>query len=527
MGIIFRAEFKTMGRIRLAVVALVLALIETSAAAAASAFDTTSRFGEDVEAKVKQDVLLRTDGGSNLKNLPLLNAFSRSKPLEQPDYDVNDVGEPLILTDYIENNRLEEARAAAKVQNDRLNHVAESYTGYFTVNKEYNSNLYFWYVPVKSNVSNAPLMLWLQGGPGGSSLFGLFVESGPFQVVKLDEDIYDVTDRQVTWSDSYNMIYFDQPAGTGFSFTDNQKGYAKNMDDVSKDLYEALRQFFIVFPELLDSDFYVAGESYAGKYVPAISHKIHLMNQAGAEPKIPLKGLAVGDGLCDPMHQWEYGNYAYESGLVSAIDRDMLHFMAAQAKKHIVDGDLFAAVQAFNNMNGFLVEKSGLSFEYNHQLDGQPADFVYYESFLVEPETRKGIHVGNQKYSNVSMDVYINLYLDFARSVVPLVQDLLNNDYKVMIYSGAVDVIITSTGSENFVNHLNWKCQDTYSVTDRNIWRYDGKVAGYAREVANLKQVLVRNAGHILPYDVPEVAFDMMKRFVEGRSFGGGPVQKC
>jgi len=520
MGVTFKAEFKKMGRIRLGFVILALALIETSRAAA---FD--SRFGED--ERIKQDILSRTDGGSNLKKLPLLNAFSRSGPLEQPDYDENDVGEPLILTDFIENNQLKEARAASKVQNDRLNHVAESYTGYFTVNKEYNSNLYFWYIPTKSNVTNAPLMLWLQGGPGGSSLFGLFVESGPFKVLKLNEDEYDVTNRDVTWTDSYNMIYFDQPAGTGFSFTHSEKGFAKNMDDVSKDLYEALRQFFIVFPEMLDSDFYVAGESYAGKYVPAISHKIHEMNKAGAEPKIPLKGLAVGDGLCDPMHQWEYGDYAYEFGLVSAIDRDLLHFMAAQAKKHIVEGSLFDAVQSFNKMNGFLVEKSGLNFEYNTQLDGQPDDFVFYENFLVEPETRKGIHVGNQKYSNVSMDVYINLYLDFARSVVPLVQDLLNNDYKVMIYSGQVDVIITSTGSENFVNHLKWKCEDTYAVTDRNIWRYDGKVAGYAREVANLKQVLVRNAGHILPYDQPEVAYDMMKRFVEGKSFSGGPIQPC
>jgi len=376
---------------------------------------------------------------------------------------------------------------------------------------------------IQSKVHNAPLMLWLQGGPGGSSLFGLFVESGPFTVLRN----LDLESKDVTWIDSYNMLYFDQPAGTGFSFTDSEKGYAKNMDDVSRDMYEALRQFFTVFPELLDSDFYVAGESYAGKYVPAISYKIHTMNAAGFQPKIALKGLAIGDGLCDPYNQWEYGDYAFETGLISAIDRDTLHVMSAKAKQHVKEGSLFDAVQTFNQMNGLIVEKSGLSFEYNFELDAQPDEFVFYEDYLVTPETRKGIHVGNKKYANVSMDVYVNLYLDFARSVVPQVQDLLNNDYKVMVYSGQVDVIITSTGSEKFVNHLDWKCKDTYKVTNRNIWRFDNKIAGYAREVGNLKQVLVRNAGHILPYDVPEVAYDMMTRFIEGRPLGDEPVQQC
>jgi len=405
-----------------------------------------------------------------------------------------------------------------------LNNVAASHTGFFTVNKEYDSNLFFWYVPAKTNSRHAPLVLWLQGGPGGSSLFGLFVESGPFRMVKVAGERLRVEQRDVHWAQKYNMIYIDQPAGTGFSFTKSERGFATNMDDVGRDLYEALRQFFIVFPELLQNDFFVAGESYAGKYVPAISHKIHEMNQDESNTKIPLKGLAIGDGLCDPMNQWEYGNYVFEAGLVSAPDRDVLHNMSIAAKKHLKEGSLLDAVNTFNNMNGFIVENSGLDFEYNFLLDGQPDEFVYYESFLVEPEVRKGIHVGNQKYSNISMEVYAHLYLDFGRSVVPLVQDLLNNDYRVMVYSGQVDIIITSTGSEKFINNLDWKCKDAYKVTDRGIWKMGNKIAGYAREVGNLKQVLVRNAGHILPYDQPEVALDMMTRFIEDRPFGNGQI---
>ena len=61
------------------------------------------------------------------------------------------------------------------------------------------------------------------------------------------------------------MLYIDQPAGTGFSFTDDPRGYANNQYDVARDLYQALSQFYKVFPERLGSDFYVTGESYAGK----------------------------------------------------------------------------------------------------------------------------------------------------------------------------------------------------------------------------------------------------------------------
>ena len=59
-----------------------------------------------------------------------------------------------------------------------------SYSGFMTVNKAFNSNLFFWYFPAAFKPEKAPLLLWLQGGPGGSSLFGLFVENGPFSVTQ-------------------------------------------------------------------------------------------------------------------------------------------------------------------------------------------------------------------------------------------------------------------------------------------------------------------------------------------------------
>ena len=74
---------------------------------------------------------------------------------------------------------------------------------------------------------------------------------------------------------------------TGFSFT--KSCYAENENDVANDLYEALMQFFILFPSLRANDFYVIGESYAGKYVPAISYEIHTQNKAKVKTARPLE----------------------------------------------------------------------------------------------------------------------------------------------------------------------------------------------------------------------------------------------
>ena len=91
---------------------------------------------------------------------------------------------------------------------------------------------------------------------------------------------------------------------------------------------------------------------------------------------------------------------------------------------------------------------------------------------------------------------------------------------KVLFYNGQLDVIIPYPATENFLNQLQWKGADEYSTSARRIWKVRGEVAGYARQVRNFRQVMVRNAGHILPYDQPVWAFDMIMRFVEGKSFG-------
>ncbi|GAB5568648.1 probable serine carboxypeptidase CPVL isoform X1 [Prionailurus iriomotensis] len=155
------------------------------------------------------------------------------------------VGEPLFLTPYIEAGKLEEAKKQSLVPPFPGSNV-KSYAGYITVNKTYNSNIFFWFFPAQVQPMAAPVVLWLQGGPGGSSMFGLFVEHGPYIVTSNMTEVgtgfsftddpqgYAVNEDEALEEETLRMV------GTGFSFTDDPQGYAVNEDDVARNLYRII-----------------------------------------------------------------------------------------------------------------------------------------------------------------------------------------------------------------------------------------------------------------------------------------------
>uniref|UniRef100_A0A4D5RUF0 Carboxypeptidase n=1 Tax=Ixodes scapularis TaxID=6945 RepID=A0A4D5RUF0_IXOSC len=168
--------------------------------------------------------------------------------------------QPLFLTPFIEDGRLEEAKTLSRVGSLGDVEDVASYAGFLTVNKDMGSNMFFWLFPAKESPETAPVILWLQGGPGSSSMMGLFTESGPFVIT--DTGIPKL--RESTWTRSFSVLYVDNPVGAAFSFTGKEQGYARNETDVGRNLLEALQQFFTLFHELAENEFYVAGESYAG-----------------------------------------------------------------------------------------------------------------------------------------------------------------------------------------------------------------------------------------------------------------------
>ncbi|XP_048749568.2 probable serine carboxypeptidase CPVL isoform X2 [Ostrea edulis] len=431
-----------------------------------------------------------------------------------------DPGKPLFLTPYVEKGQFDMAQKLSRVGQLEGTNI-ESYAGFFTVNKTTNSNMFFWFFPAQTNPETQPVLLWLQGGPGGSSLFGLFVENGPIMV---DKDMK-LSNRKVTWNTKYSMLYIDNPVGTGFSFTDKDEGYARNEVDVARDLYSCLTQFFQVFHQYQKNDFYATGESYAGKYVPAISYKIHTENPT-AKTKINFKGMAIGDGLCDPETMMgQYAPFMYSIGLLDEKQRAYFQDMTDKATVYIRNKDFRSAFNIFNALilggsESYFYNVTNVDDLYNFLRTVQPEEFNYYGSYLAKPEVRAAIHVGNLTY-NSGTAVEMHIINDIMDTVKPWIATLMDN-YKVMFYNGQLDIIIPVPMTEYFLLSVDWSGKDLYRTTDRLIWRVnpdDKEVAGYVRIVKNFFQVIVRNSGHILPYDQPERGYDMIQRFIENRRF--------
>ncbi|KAE8573737.1 venom serine carboxypeptidase [Halyomorpha halys] len=427
----------------------------------------------------------------------------------------DDVGEPLFLTSYIEEGRIEEGRKASEVN---VSDVA-SYAGFFTVNKRYNSNLFFWYFPAEIEPDKAPVLLWLQGGPGASSLNGLFNENGPFY---LDKDLV-LHKRKTSWSMVFNLIYIDNPVGTGFSFTENHKGYARDEIQVGKDLYAALYQFFTLFPHLQKKEFFISGESYAGKYVPAVGHTIHTRNR-NSSLKINLKGLAMGDGWTDPERMLDYGDYLYQLGLIDSNDRRLFLDGQQKALEYVRKGDYIKAknvvdtlVSDFNPHGTLYYNLTGLESCYNYVINDDRGKYGDLSKFLQSDELRRALHVGNMTFQN---GYYSSKYLenDVMQSVKPWIEELLE-EYRILFYNGQLDIICAYPLTLNVLQHLKWSGATQYKSEPRKHWYVDGELAGYSKTVKGMTEVLVRNSGHIVPNDQPEWALDMIIRFVFNKPF--------
>ncbi|KAF6206887.1 hypothetical protein GE061_018123 [Apolygus lucorum] len=385
--------------------------------------------------------------------------------------------EPLILTPYIHNGSISEGREASKVK-PMIEDIA-SYSGFFKVNSSSNGNLFFWYFPAENAPEEAPVMLWLQGGPGGSSMYGLFLEHGPLQLKK----DHQLEKRPTRWTQNIHMIYIDSPVGTGFSFS-NREGYAKTEDQVSANLYESLTQFFQLFPEIAKNEFFVAGESYAGKYVPALADKIHRENPK-AEVKINLKGLAIGDGVVDPMPMMLGHTMTYKP--IYEDDNELV-------ADHI-DAHFHRNLERWRHL----------------RTDSE----ILMNQYLNRADVQKQIHVSGLNYDWLNYDVLdiLDKY-DWNTPVTGWVEQLLNH-CRVLYYNGKIDPLIDYKSTLRFAETLKWGGSEEFKSAKMTEWSVRGESAGNFRTGGNLTLVQVNKAGHMVPEDQPEWAFEMINKFVK------------
>ncbi|KAG6547982.1 hypothetical protein Mapa_010804 [Marchantia paleacea] len=174
------------------------------------------------------------------------------------------------------------------------------YSGYVTVDEEHGRALFYYFVEAQFHPQSKPLTLWLNGGPGCSSLIGNFVEHGPFTV----RDNAIVLNPS-SWNQESNVLYLESPAGVGFSYSNTTSDYTTNdektgCDDCgicSSDSFKFLQGWVEKFPEYQNRTFYITGESYSGYYVPQLAAL--LVKNNSSAPSLQLKGIMIGNPVID------------------------------------------------------------------------------------------------------------------------------------------------------------------------------------------------------------------------------------
>jgi carboxypeptidase C (cathepsin A) len=170
------------------------------------------------------------------------------------------------------------------------------YSGYLKVTD--TKSLHYVYVESAGNVTGDPVVIWLNGGPGCSSMLGAFSENGPFI---FDDGESIIKPNPYSWNQRANLLYIESPAHVGFSMGGpndwNHTDWTQSID-----LFAAVQQFYVKNPERLSNPLWISGESYAGIYGPFLAWRIHNWNNEAAWNNGTIynfKGFAIGNGITD------------------------------------------------------------------------------------------------------------------------------------------------------------------------------------------------------------------------------------
>lgn len=438
---------------------------------------------------------------------------------------------------------------------------SKSLAGYMDVSgSEYDENgenkhLFYWFFEKRSSSSTSstsrtstketvkdssvPFIVWLTGGPGCSSSLALLTENGPCSVTP---DGQSTTLNPYSWTEAAHVLWLDQPAGVGFSYG-KENDYNEEM--ISEDVYYFFQAFMEKYPEYSDNPFFVVGESYGGHYAPAVAHKIWMKNkellesESGMVP-INLSGLAVGNGLTNPIEQYKwYPEMAYHNshgiqtvtretyeGMKEAVPKCVKLIEQCNAGNSIINR--FACQSAFvlcNVGETSPYQVTGLNpYDIRKECGDKPLcyDFDHVVNFLNLDSTKEALHISeeSQKWETCNMVINLKFHTDWMKDFSPMVADMLNDGIPALIYAGDVDFICNYLGNQAWTLGLEWPHKEEFNDAEPHEWGGDEtKPYGMARSSNGLTFLQVYDAGHMVPSDVPEGALEMIQNFVNGGDF--------
>ncbi|KAF4023706.1 hypothetical protein G4228_015336 [Cervus hanglu yarkandensis] len=405
-----------------------------------------------------------------------------------------------------------------------------------------SKRLHYWFVESQKDPKSRPVVLWLNGGPGCSSLDGLLTEHGPFLIA--------------------NMLYLESPAGVGFSYSDD-KSYATNDTEVAQSNFEALKDFFCLFPEYKGNELFLTGESYAGIYIPTLA--VLVMQ----DPSMNLQGLAVGNGLSSyEQNDNSLVYFAYYHGLLgNRLWSSLQKHCCSENKCNFHDNKQPECVTNLQEVS-HIVSSSGLNIYnlYAPCAGGVPSQVRYEQdtvmvqdlgniftrlplkrvwhqmllrsgekvrldppctnatapsNYLNDPQVRKALHIPEQlprwDLCNFLVNIqYQRLYQSMCSQYLKL---LTAQKYRILLYNGDVDMACNFMGDEWFVDSLNQKME-----VQRRPWLVDygesgEQIAGFVKEFSHIAFLTIKGAGHMVPTDKPQAALTMFSRFLNKQPY--------
>lgn len=396
-------------------------------------------------------------------------------------------------------------------------------SGYFKLEGSRSKNYFYWFFESRGSPSTDPVIIWLTGGPGCSSILALLQENGPCSV---NPDL-SLKRNPFSWNERANIMWIDQPVGVGFSFGDKSE-YATNETTVGNDMYQFLQQFFTAHGEYQKQEFYVFGESYAGHYVPAIAHRVFTGNQQNEGLRINLQGFGIGNGLTDPQVQYKYyPEMAYNNSYsVKAVSYPVYLAMKAAISPCIkmiekCQTNKAACLAAQSFCNAALVapfSASGLNvYDVREKCKVFPLcyDFSNIEKFLRLESTLKQLNVDKRaaKWESCNMAVHAGFAYDWMKNFHQLVVPMLEGGVKGLVYAGDADFIVNWLGCKAWTVALEWSKHTQFAAAEDQPWVVSGKQAGEVRAVDNFSFLRVFEAGHMVPLDQPSSSLEMLKAF--------------
>lgn len=353
--------------------------------------------------------------------------------------------------------------------------------------------LFYWFAGSKQ-YAEQPTILWSNGGPGSSSLWGLFLENGPFCFKEGKGKKAELQLNPLGWNHLANYLIFEHPLGVTLSFHDDENTLPQNVAQGIDQLYRALQNFMARHPEIAENPIVLAGESYAGTYLPLLAQAIVEGNKQDGNIPLRLETVVLLDAWVDPMVQMEQDTaYAHAHGLITLAQKRQLD------EKYL--HNLPQINQAIQNICGLYMANTA-----------QTADppFQPVLDYINRADVRKAIHVKNKTPVTSSWSAAIgnNYAFGVNDSYAGLVQDLLETGLQFIVVSGLNDAKDCNfLGTEAWLNRLEGAAAQAFRQANTVQWKNEagGNVLGFLQDGGTLSWVKVLNAGHLAARDQPKL----------------------